>query len=149
MPFYSPTLKHFVSSAAGIVSQFQTSVQQSKPVLEFAVAGPYSVGGASQTEVMLTRATENLDISSAVLLVQQAGSGGTLQVDVEYSTNSGSSWTSVFATKPSVAAASGNYATGAGTLTSPTLSIPSGAILRLNINQIQTGSAVGFVLQLK
>jgi hypothetical protein len=118
--------------------------------IEFDVGGQYSVGGSTQTEVMIYRVPSDATISSVFLFVKTAGSGGTLQVDIQRSTNSGVSWSSIFSTKPSASAASGSYFTATnGVISGGSLSLTTGNLLRLNIDSIQSGSAEGFSVQLQ
>lgn len=130
-------------------ASFQTSSSSSTQVIDFSVAGNYSLGGSTQTEVMLYRVPKQISISSAVLLVQTAGTSGTLTVDVQASTNNGSTWTSIFSTQPSAAYSSGSYyqATNA-VISGSTFSVALGSLLRLNISAVQSGSPSGFELQL-
>lgn len=137
----SATAVKVVSNAAPGATLYQS--------LDFNVSGPYYLGGSSQTEVMLDRAITLLSVSDAKLLVQTAGSGGTTEVDIEYSTNNGGTWTSIFATRPSVASSAGNYAVSTNAvLTSNPLSLAAGTLLRLNITSVQSGTPNGFILQL-
>lgn len=116
--------------------------------ITFQINGPYSVDGANQTEVILDRVAFNLTITGAKLLIKTAGTGGTTETDIQYSTNGGSSWTSVFSTKPSVSASFGNYAESSNAAVLENgVSLSAGALLRLNITQVQSGNPDGFILQ--
>lgn len=117
--------------------------------ITFQINGPYSVEGANQTEVILDRIAFDLTIIGAKLLIKTAGSGGTTEVDIQYSTNGGSSWSSIFLIKPSVLASVGNYAESSNaSILENGVVLSAGALLRLNITQVQSGNPDGFVLQL-
>lgn len=125
-----------------------SSVNVTLPIT-FQVNGPYSVEGSNQIEVILDRVAFDLTITGAKLLIKTAGSGGTTETDIQHSTNGGSSWVSVFSTKPSVSASSGNYAESSNAVVLQNgVSLSAGALLRLNITQVQSGTPEGFILQL-
>lgn len=116
--------------------------------LEFWVLGDYTVGGAVQNSVMIERLPYEVNVISAALLLNIAGTSGTLRVDVKRSSD-GITWTSIFSTKPSVASSAGNYAQATNqNLVSPSINIPAGNLLRLDIESVQGGQPNGFLVQL-
>lgn len=117
--------------------------------ITFQVNGPYSAGGTVQTEIMIERIAFDLTLTGAKLLIKTAGNAGVTEVDVEYSTNNGVSWASVFSTCPSISSSDGNYAISSNAIiTGNSLSLLNGNLLRLNIKNVQSGTPDGFILQL-
>lgn len=87
--------------------------------------------------------------------VQFAGSGGTTELDLKYTTAPGGSFTSLFSTTPKLTAGAGNYAyihlgavlAGATAPVLATSSINAGWAFRLDILQAQSGTVNGAGLQ--
>ena len=82
---------------------------------------------------------------SANLFCRQAGASGSTTVDIQKSSDEGSSFASIFTTKPSVPAAAGNYedSDGDGTaavLDSSKVLIAAGDILRFDLTAVQGGT---------
>ena len=115
--------------------------------IEFNVEGPYTVGGSTQTGVMVQRVMSAGSVSSVTLMSKTAGTAGSLTVDLKISTDSGATWTSIFQTAPTLAYTAGNYATNNGTLLGAGVTLAVGNLLRLDITAVQTGG-VGFAVQL-
>ena len=116
---------------------------------ELAVNGPYYVNGVTtgNDAILFTEVPYKMAVTSAPLRVFLAGTSGSLEVNVEYSTDGGSTWTSLYTTKPVVAFGAGNFATNAGTLTAQSVTLVGGTLLRLNLGQVQQG-ADGFAVNL-
>jgi len=132
-----------------VVPVYAGSATVSVLPMNFQVNGPYNAGGSTQTEVMVERVAFDMTLTGAKLFIKGAGSSDTTEVDVEYSTDTGATWTSVFSTKPSVAASAGNYAVSTnGVVKDNSLPVTTGTLLRLNITSVQSGSPDGFTLQL-
>lgn len=94
---------------------------------------------------------DNAKIMNAMMYVRTAGSSATTELDIEFATAPGGSWTSIFSTTPKITSAAGNFAfcyTGSafsGT-TAPVLgttNLDAGMALRCNIKAIQGGSPIG------
>lgn len=96
------------------------------------------------TEVDVERIPYNITLLSGRILVFDAGSSGTLSVDLEYKRGVGA-WTTIFSVTPSVAYTAGNYALSSdGVIAVPSLLL--GDLLRLNINSGQVGNRAFSVL---
>jgi len=116
----------------------------------FEVNGPYYVGGSVQTGLLYERAKQSRKILGAKLYLTRNGTGGTLQVDVKVSQNGGSSWTSIFANKPSVSGSAGDYASSSNAVISNTgTAYASTDIFRLDVESIPDGVPNDFVLVLE
>lgn len=86
-----------------------------------------------------TTANFSFTISGARILVDQAGSAGTLEIDILRKRGAGS-YESIFTVKPSVAYTDGNDALSTNAvLDEDKIDIEAGDILRLDITSIQTG----------
>jgi hypothetical protein len=90
------------------------------------------------TEVDIERIPFNITLLGARLLVVDAGSSGTLEVDVEYK-RGGGAWTTIFSTNPSVAFSAGDYALSSNAALSVS-SLELGDLIRLNIDTPQVGN---------
>lgn len=96
------------------------------------------------TQVDVERIPYNLQILSARILVIDAGTSGTLQVDLEYKRGA-NPWTSIFSSLPSVPFSDGDYALSSNGIVSVT-DLLLGDLLRLNINSGQAGNVQFLVL---
>ncbi len=116
---------------------------------ELSVNGPYYVNGitSGNDAILFTEIPYKMAVTSAPLRVFLAGTSGSLEVNVEYSADSGSTWTSLYTTKPVAAFGAGNFATDAGVLTAQSITLSGGTLLRLNLSQVQQG-ADGFSVNL-
>lgn len=90
------------------------------------------------TEVDIERIPFDLVILGARLLVMDAGSSGTLEVDVQYKRGVGA-WTSIFSTHPSVSYTDGDYALSTNAVIS-TPQLLLGDLVRLDILTPQIGN---------
>jgi hypothetical protein len=90
------------------------------------------------TEVDIERVHFDMTLLGARLLVVDAGTSGTLEIDIEYK-RGGGSWSTIFSTKPSVVYSLGNYALSTNAVFSVT-DLLSGDLLRLNINTPQVNN---------
>lgn len=135
-----------IGGAINFINDYQMVQKQ------FFVNGPYNnvtipfyaFDGLEYAEV-------KIEIVDAFMFCRGAGSGGDTQLDVEYALTPGGVWTSIFATKPAINFAAGDFAwtnIGASYLntTAPVLgttTIPKGAAIRMNMLTAQTGDARG------
>lgn len=81
-------------------------------------------------------APQAFTLTSAIVTVDVAGTSGTLEIDVQKSTDDGASWATVFSTKPSVAFGAGNNSVSTNAVFSVT-SVAAGDLLRLDISGFQ------------
>lgn len=82
-------------------------------------------------------AAQAFTLTSAIVTVDVAGTSGTLEIDIQKSTDDGASWATVFSTKPSVAFGSGDNTPSSNAVFSTT-SIATGDLLRLDISSFQS-----------
>jgi hypothetical protein len=118
--------------------------------MEFNLIGPYSGYGASQTDVLFDRVTFAKTLTAARLLIWQAGTSGTTQVDLLYK-RGGGAWTSIFQTQPSVVYSAGDGAVSTNAVFlagASTFDLLSGDLLKLNITSVQA-LGKGATLQLE
>ncbi len=116
------------------------------PPIIFSVSGRYSDWGAID-EVIFTTATYTFDITGARIIIRDAGSAGTLEIDIKKK-RGGGSWTSIFTTKPSVLFSAGDYAVSSNAIFDPDeIDVIAGDLLRLDITSVQT-DATGFIVRL-
>lgn len=114
--------------------------------IEFSVYGPYSQRTAPQTYVLIYRTSFNFTALAARLLVQTAGSAGTLEVDLQMKRGAGA-FATIFSTKPSVVYTAGDLALSTNGVLSTT-SFLAGDIIRMDITSNQTAGE-GFELYLE
>jgi hypothetical protein len=89
------------------------------------------------------------EISQAGITREVAGSGGVTEIDIKIKPPAGA-WTSIFTTRPQIFAAAGadasaytgsaNAGTTAPVLTSPTIAIASGTLMRMDVISVETGT---------
>lgn len=89
-------------------------------------------------------APQAFTLTSAIVTVDVAGTSGTLEIDVQKSTDDGATWTTVFTTKPSVAFGIGDNAASSNATFSVT-SVAAGDLLRLDISGFQSPQRAFFV----
>jgi hypothetical protein len=104
------------------------------PPISFDVVGSLN-SPLTMTGALIYRVEANLTVTAARLLVKTAGSSGSVAVDVEYSRNNGSTWTSILSAPISAANTLGNYALVSGTLVFQ--NFLAGDLIRLDINSVQ------------
>ncbi len=112
------------------------------PPIRFGVTN--YIANLPATQVDIERIPYAITVLSGRILVFDAGSSGTLSIDLEYKRNS-DPWTTIFSTLPSVAYTAGDYAMS----TDGVISVPSlllGDLVRLNINSGQAGNKAFAVL---
>ena len=118
------------------ISGVSAAVSSESPI-QFIITGDYWKAGSSITEAgPIIRITHNLTLTSARLQITDAGTSGTLTTDVKYSTDSGSSWNTIFSSIPSLAYTAGNYAENTGTLS--VTELDAGDYLKLDITSVMT-----------
>lgn len=105
--------------------------------IEFAIRGQALV--VDQADIF--RFNFNVTVLSARIFLVESGTSGTLEVDIEKSTDGGGSFSSIFATKPSVSFGDGDYflSTNQVFLSSPTI-FDTGDFMRLNLDSVITDS---------
>lgn len=101
--------------------------------LEFYFAGTWDSGDA-EDEVGTWRVFRNITLLAARLFVSDAGSAGTLEVEVERW--NGSAWSSITTGPLSAAHTDGDKYVTSGTISIP--DIDQGQLLRVNLNSVQT-----------
>lgn len=104
----------------------------------FEINGPYALGGSPQTQVLLHRVQADITLLNARIFVIEAGTAGTLEVDLEYSVDDGDNWDTIFTTRPSVVYSAGDYFLSTNQVLAVT-DLSAGNLLRLNITAVQTG----------
>lgn len=108
---------------------------------------PFEVQGRvkAATAILPIRINFNSSISSARLVVEDAGSAGTCEVDLKYGA-AGGPFTSIFSTRPTVAFGAGDLGISSNAvLTSNPYLATAGNYLILDIISVQTGQK-GLVL---
>lgn len=113
----------------------------SRPDIEFGIAGLLPEAYAADG-VMLTRVSLDIALLACRVLVNVAGSSGTLTIDVEYK-RGGGAWTSILSAPISVDSADGDLAIESGTLV--VTDLLTGDLLRLNVDGVQVDMS-GFVV---
>lgn len=90
------------------------------------------------TQVDVERIPFDITLLAARILVMDAGSSGTIAIDLEYKRNT-DPWTTIFSTLPTASYTSGNFFLSSdGVISVPNLLL--GDLLRLNINSGQAGN---------
>lgn len=112
----------------------EAAVQSFYPIV-FKAQGALSLY-APLTGIVHERVPSNLRLTSARILVIDAGSAGTVEFDVQYK-RGGAAFASIFSTRPSVAYTAGSYALSSNAVLAVT-SLEIGDILRLDAVQGQT-----------
>lgn len=126
------TIKDDLDDLDSRLTTVEGSTNLYRPI-QFDVLGLYG-DGIVQDGLMFDLVRFDITILNVVLFIHDAGSSGSTTIDVEYKRGVGA-FTSVLTSPLSVAAASGDYATGTGTL--GTTSLLTGDILRLNVDAVQ------------
>ncbi|TXH08659.1 MAG: hypothetical protein E6R04_10255 [Spirochaetes bacterium] len=106
------------------------------PPFEFAVLGAHWLLGAAQTAVATMRAPYALTLTDVKLFIVDAGSAGTLQIDIQKKSGGGAFGT-VFSTKPSSVYTDGALYTSTNAALSVT-SVANGDFLRLDLTTVMT-----------
>jgi hypothetical protein len=93
-----------------------------------------------QDQVAVERINFGIDILSARIMIVDTGGSGTIEVDIEKSTNSGGAWASIFTTKPSLTSAAAAFDLSTNqVLNAAPVSFATGDLLRVNIDSIMAG----------
>lgn len=120
------------------VTDLEATIAVESPII-FQVTGPYWLESSPITDAAhLIRVPFNIDLTSARLQIIDDGSAGTLDCDVKYSDDDGSSFSTIFSARPSIANGGGNYGDTTGTLS--VTEIDAGDLLRLDIITSMTGN---------
>lgn len=102
---------------------------------------------AAQNSVLKTTTNFPITITGVRILIDQAGSAGTTEIDLKVSTGGGA-FTSIMTTKPSVASAAGNDALSSNGVVNASLAdLITSDIIRLDITSVQT-NGIGFLVRI-
>ena len=118
------------------ISDLEAGASAREP-LAFYVKGNYSSFGAV-TGAAYRRLFANIELTAGRLFVIDAGSAGTLDIDIQYKRGV-SAFATIFTTRPSVVYTDGDYYISTNGVLSVT-SLQAGDILRLDIVTSQTGN---------
>jgi len=113
--------------------------------IRFELLGLYGNLATPSTGLMYHRLNFGITLTGAIIMIYDAGSGGTTEIDIERSATGGGAYASVFSTQPSVASGGGDFATSSNAVIS-TSSFVAGDIFRFDLTSSQTGSPDGFEL---
>lgn len=127
------------------ITNVELAVSSYRP-LEYEVNGGYWGLTVPYTGLLYDRINFNMTLLAARLIIYQAGTSGTTEVDVEYKRGAGA-WTTIFTTTPSVAYSAGDLAISTNAILAVT-SLEAGDLLRVNLDTVQQ-VAFGFKLQLE
>lgn len=119
------------------ISSLEAGTATTTAPLEFAVLGAHYLPGPAQTQVAVMRIPFAITLTDVKLFVVDAGSSGTLQVDIQKKSGGGA-FATIFSTKPSVAFGAGNLSTSTNAALSVT-SVANGDFLRLDLTTVMTG----------
>lgn len=106
------------------------------PIL-FEVFGKYSNFNAPKTGIMYHRANFDATLSGVVVMVQETGTAGTIDIDIQKKRGAGA-FATIFSTRPTVAFGAGDFGTSTNAVLSDT-DLDAGDILRLDVQGVQTG----------
>lgn len=138
-PIQNPTLVKIQGNDAYFntqIASLQSTIQNPEP-LEFQIegnAGPF----VAMTGAAYKRIWAAITLTGGFLWIVDAGSSGTMGIDIQLS-HSGGSFASIFSTTPTVSYIAGNYAISSNGMLSTT-SLVAGDVLRLDISAVQTGN---------
>lgn len=133
------------------ITAVEDSLSEDPPII-LRVNGYYSALGASSSSTYypngLLKTTLNLDITitGVRLIIDDAGSGGTTEIDLKYKRGVGA-YTSIFSTKPSVASGAGDDATSSNAVLDGTIELEAGDIIKLDTTSVQTNGR-GFMVRI-
>lgn len=128
------------------ITAVETGANTVYPPIIFRVNGPYYLTGAT-SGILKTTLNFNITITGARLLIDQAGSASTTEIDLKYKRGAGS-YTTVFTTPPSVSYTAGNDALSSNAvLNLSEVDLEAGDILALDITSVQTGG-VNFLVRI-
>lgn len=100
------------------------------PPIEFIVKGDVNSFSAPLTALAYKRLFQNITLTSARLFIVDDGASGTLDIDIQYKRGV-AAFASIFSTRPSVAAGSGDFTISTNAVIS-TDTLLAGDILRLD-----------------
>lgn len=132
------------------LTSLETGGGQVFPPMLLSVKGDYGSEGTltiPATNLVKSTINFNLIITGVFLIIDQAGSAGTTEIDLKYKRAAGS-YTSIFTTKPSVIYSEGSDAISSNAVVSPTHGIlQAGDLLRLDITSAQK-NASGLIVRI-
>lgn len=132
------------------VSTLEGGGQTVYPPMILRVNGSYGESGdlaIPATGILKTTMNFNLTVTGVRLIIDQAGTSGATEVDLEFKRGAGS-WTSIFTTKPNVGYAFGNDALSTNAiLDASKVNLQAGDLLRLNITSVQA-RAIGCMVRI-
>jgi len=120
------------------ISQLETSVNTTVP-LEFSLYGAYSRLAVPSEGIFFQRIPFDMTLVGGILQIFDAGTSGTTEIDIQISTDGGSSFGTIFSTKPSVLFSAGDFALSSNAVFSVTLP-DLGDILRLDLTSRQSAA---------
>jgi hypothetical protein len=115
--------------------------------IRFEMLGKYNTSDITTpaTGLLYHRVNYDLTLTGAVIMIYTDGTSGTTEVDLQLKSGGGA-FASVFSTKPSVAAGSGDFTTSSNAVFSTT-DVDAGDILRMDLTSQPVGADVdGFEL---
>jgi hypothetical protein len=107
------------------------------PPLLFVVKGA-QYGWGTGTGVAYRRVMYDLTLTTGKLWIIDAGTSGTLEIDIQYKRGAGA-FATIFSTRPSVAFGAGDYSISTNGVLSVT-SLLTADVLRLDVTGIMTGN---------
>lgn len=124
----------------------QITLHGTNLVIPWWLNGSYAYDGP-RTGLLWYFAKQSITLLSCQLFCRKAGASGSTTIDIQVSTNGGSSFASIFTTKPSVPTSGGDYADSVtdGTpavLDSSKVLIAANNILRFDITGVMLGTAL-------
>jgi len=117
------------------ITSLEGSIGQSQPI-DFAITGEVSQGYV-QNALLHHRVHQNMTVLGVRLMTMDAGSAGTIEVDVKYKRGA-NPFASILSATITQAFGAGDYAVSSGTIAVPDLLL--GDILRLDVLSVQTGA---------
>jgi hypothetical protein len=116
------------------------------PPIIFRVNGPYGLYGALDG-ILKTTTNFSFTITGVRILVDQAGTAGTVEVDIKRK-RGGGAYETIFSTRPSVGFAAGDDALSSNAiLDGSKTDIEAADILRLDQTSVQTGG-IGYLVRI-
>ena len=106
----------------------------SLPPICFDVVGTLN-SPLAMDEALIYRVPDNIHVTAARIFVKQAGTSGSVTVDIEYKRGAGA-WTSILVTPISASYTLGDYAVVNGSLSFQ--DFQAGDLIRLNIDAVQS-----------
>ncbi len=111
------------------------------------VNGEYSTLTTPYTNLLKTTINFNITVTGVRLIIDDAGTSGTTEIDIKFKRGSGS-YTSILSTKPSVAYSAGDDSTSTNAVLNPgEVDLQAGDIIRLDLTSSQS-RASSFIVRI-